>query len=938
MRKRLIKLFAMACALLLSLAFLVLGVACQNTDTEYELYGFSPKAELSVEKGDYVQAEKMHIFDSEDNYYDAKFKVVDSENKQVETSGNGFFAVDLGEYKIVYTVISVKDVYTKETVVKVSTAGTNYTIDVYVPETLRAHEPCEIIIGNNDKERYEFTITATCNGVETIVENQTFTPTTSGVYTVEVKAQSLEETVIQTYTVNVLPALLEGAVEMFYDNWSNKRGAWKITTTAETGIKNRFGDEADYVSATTNEQWLKFYVTPNNEKAYYEELAEQGYEYVSVWVYLDSTLPHVVQQFNGYSNYYAKANKVMPKTWTEIKITLQDDPKYDFNGSFLNGFNYFVSGTQNLLTIDNSDQYNEANGGREKDDQGNYIPYTIYIDDIYAVKKGEPVQFNPDADAFVGLGGTVDLTGLVASDDADQLTYTVEYRDESVWVEDGVYQFLSAGDYKIKVAYGAKTPNRYGFTTFDFTVTSPYTANYTALIKEKSGDSVDVSLSELGFTLKDAEDATVETISLAYTAKKNGVDAIVTGETLTAETAGCYDITVEATFLLDGNICTTFIEVPLDVWDEEHKYDIFSFDETSDYFADSYYMNKTWEKVPTTSLLDEYEGQSGNVLKVAMPSQQRGFFTANPTYSKNYYEQMLENDESVLNFGTLFVTFSYWIEDNAGTSTRNAWVFNSTTTSKVTCGQWYTVKLTLEDFINNYYDAMESGFDYLKSLRGGASVTIAEKKGYAFFALANNNQLNTDCYFTECNVFVQEFTGKFVDITQSDRIYSWDYNWQRLTYDKVFSVQMLTTDTAVGGKTGEMLVYNGTQQKAGLQYLPAYNKEYYELILSRYASAYISVNIYVDLPALADYSNVKLNGLGGTAEYKHIRKWHEVTISLADIIANFEALQISTLNNSARQNLISVENIHYTKAEENKNMQIYFSGFDFVLGEETIVE
>ena len=233
---------------------------------------------------------------------------------------------------------------------------------------------------------------------------------------------------------------------------------------------------------------------------------------------------------------------------------------------------------------------------------------------------------------------------------------------------------------------------------------------------------------------------------------------------------------------------------------------------------------------------------------------------------------------------------------------------------------------------------MESGFDYLKSLRGGASVTIAEKKGYAFFALANNNQLNTDCYFTECNVFVQEFTGKYVDITQSDRIYSWDYNWQRLTYDKVFSVQTLTTDTAVGGKTGEMLVYNGTQQKAGLQYLPAYNKEYYELILSRYASAYVSVNIYVDLPALADYSNVKLNGLGGTAEYKHIRKWHEVTISLADIIANFEALQISTLNNSARKNLISVENIHYTKAEENKNMQIYFSGFDFVLGEETIVE
>ena len=67
-------------------------------------------------------------------------------------------------------------------------------------------------------------------------------------------------------------------------------------------------------------------------------------------------------------------------------------------------------------------------------------------------------------------------------------------------------------------------------------------------------------------------------------------------------------------------------------------------------------------------------------------------------------------------------------------------------------------------------------------------------------------------------------------------------------------------------------------------------------------------------------------------------KWHEVTISLADIIANFEALQISTLKDNTRENLISVENIHYTKAEANKNMQIYYSGFDFILGDETIAE
>ena len=944
MRKTMIKFLSIACMFLFTFGFLALG-GCSCNEEKFELYGLEPKEEITVTQGDFVLLESFHIFDNKDNYYEVKGKVVDGENNEVAIVSKGFFASKVTQYKIIYTVISVDGIYTKETIVNVEKNLGTKSLNVYVPETGEVGEPIVIEIDGADEERYAFFIAVTFDGATETVENKTFTPTQSGDHTVTVTATETGKTpIVENYTVQVAPAMIEGTIETFDESWTNKRGDWYVTDTEETGIKNRYGDDGSYLAVETADQWLRFYVNPKKDKNYYQTLAENGYEYVSVWVYLDSNLAHVVQHFNGYSNYYAQSNNIQPKTWQEIRITLQDDPKNDFNGSFLTGFNYFASGAQNLLTFDNSDEYNGGNGGRERDENGAFVSYKVYVDDIYAVKKGDTIELDEALQPQIITGDTYDLKQFLASDNAQTLQYKLTYRGETYTVQNGVFTFTQSGEYTLSVGYATQNPNLYGSKKTTLTVGSPYTSQYQPLIQEKTGDMLAVELSQLAVTLKDGAGADVDNVTLSYSATKNGKQVAVDGSVLTATEIGCYDVEVKATYIYNGTECSSYVNTVIDVWDTANKYNVFTYDGSTAYFADSFYMNKSWEKKPTTSVVDGFDGQTGSILKVSMPNQQRGLISATPTYSKYYYEEMLKNDISVQNFGQLFVSFSYQIVDETGSNgTRKAWVFHDTaTTTTVTCGQWYTIKMTLADYLEKYYSLMKGGFDYLNGYRGGAEITINNNKGYALFALANNSQLKTTCYFSEGKVFVQEFTGKYVDLTQKDRLFSWDYSWQRLTYNKVFSVQNLTEETALLGKTGEMLVYNGTQQKMGLQYIPAYSKEYYEYILSKYPNAYVSVWVYADIaqdgtPVQDVYTKVRISGLGTTdSEGKQIRKWHEIKVSLADIVANFDAMQISALNNKDRKDLITVDNIHYNSGK--KDLTLYFSGFDFVLGDEATTE
>lgn len=758
MKNKLAKWIAAACMFVVSLGCLIGGAAC--AESGYELFGFTPAAERSVTQGDYVQIEKMHVFDSEQNYYDVKYKVTDQSGGLTELSGKGFFALEAEDYSIVYTVISVRGIYTKSTLVKVEPDGRN-RFSVHVPETGAVNEPVEIAIDNSLLQTCSFTITVSFGGKTEQVEDRTFVPLQSGEYTVTVTAVSETETITRQYAVTVKEEMTEGTVEIFDESWANKRGGWKVETTADTGLKNRFGSDGSFLSLETDVEYVNGYVCPKMDKAYYEELAEKGYEYVSVWIYLDGELAHTVQMNRGLGNFYQSAERVLPRRWQELRYNLKDDPKYDYKGSFLKGFSYFASQSQSLFLVDNSDEYNGVNGGRERDEQGNIVPFKIYVDDIYAVKKGEEILIDRTADPGLKAGETFDLKNMIISEDREKLIYTVTYRGIQSVAENGEFTFTGNGEYLITASYGENTPNLYGSASFTLNAVSEYTASAEPLTVKKTGEGEPFDLSGFNFVLKDASGAAVPDVETNYFVWKNGKQISADGGKVRLDSAGRYAVEAELCYRLNGVDCKLYVQTDLDVWDEESKYTVFDFDGNSEYFADSYYMNKGWDVVPAPVIVADVHGKQGNFAKIEITNQQQPIFGVKPMYSLNYYRQLLADAERD-GLGELTVSFDYFAEEKQNTpGTRRVGVFpTSANPQSVPCGQWNTVSFSLEDFVNGYYAEMTEGYEYLNALRGGENITIDASKGYAFLYFANWNMYATDLYIGAGRIGVKEALGR----------------------------------------------------------------------------------------------------------------------------------------------------------------------------------
>ena len=919
MRKKLIKWLSLVCILLCSCGFMLLGVACGD-QSAYELYGFAPAAEIGVRQGDFVQTETLYVFDSEDNYYDVKYKVLNGSGAQVETSGKGFFALDATDYKIVYTVIAARGTYVRETRVRV-TAGGGTGLNVYVPETGAVNEPVEIVIESAALQKYTFTVTATCGGETAEVKNYAFTPAQSGRYTVKVTAVSDEETISRLYFVNVKEEMTEGTVELYDESWSNKRGDWGVVTSEEAGLKDRFGGESRFLTVESDTEYLYAYVSPKMDKKYYEKLAEDGYEYVSVWIYLDCRFAHTVQQSSGKGPFYRTAHRVLPKTWYEIRYNLKDDPKYDFQGSFLKGFDYFASLSQCLFLVDNSDEYNGPNGGRERDEQGNVVPFKVYVDDIYAVKQGESIKVNEAAKPSLKTGDSFDLKNLIDSEIKNDLLYTVTHRGRTIVAEGGNYTFASNGSYEITASYGAGTPNRYGAATFTLEVAPRYTARADSLIREKTGEFAEIDLHHLNVSLKDETGAPVSDADFRYKATKNGKAVPVDGSVMRADSVGGYRVEVEIGYRYGGVDCTLYLPAEVDVWDESSKYTVFDFDGNSAYFADSYFMNKPgWDIVPAPTVVREAHGKQGNIARVEITNQQQPIFGVRPMYSLNYYRQLLEEAERE-DAGELVFSFDYFVEDTQNSATsgsRRIGVFpDSGRTQSVRCGEWNTVSFPLEDFVNDYYEKMTSDFDYLDGLRGGANITIDSAPGYAFFYLMNFGMNATDLYFGSGAVLVKaplnaeewlEMVNgekRVADYTQggyADTYYDTGLTYFQRNHHVWPRAQSGIVTETVGGVEGtyaKVVAAVDGYDKTVSVYLP--NTVSMDLLKQFAASGFVlKINVFIDAPAQTrnayaleyDESASAFKTITDSSRTFRIAtgEWQEIEIDLNDYIRLCERL------------------------------------------------
>ena len=660
-------------------------------------------------------------------------------------TGNGFFAASEGTYKIIYTVISVKGVFEKSTEVKVGAV-----LNITFPDSAEVGQVCTVLVSDADKAKYKFEITAAkIGGGDAEVSGFTFIPEEVGVYTVTVRATADGTTLTREFTLNVAAKSVEGAVAVFGAGAGVFSGAdWKVTSTAETRIKDRSGRDANFLSVTAESKWINFYLTPWREKSYYETLAENGYEYVSVWVYLDGNIAHKIQVGRGPGSFYRTYEVAPCKKWTEIKIPLADDPKNDFEGSFLKAYDYYANGTQPFFVFDNSEEYN-VGGKTEKS-------YKIYIGDIYAVKKGN-VELSGKMPSFKA-GDVADLTEFVK--DGANLGYSLDFRGKEYFADGGNYAFTADGDYVLNISYDSSVPNRYGGVTLNFTVEPLYETRMSGLIKEKTGESVSVNMNEFNVELIGSAAKSVR-----YSLFKNGVEIGFSGSAASLKDLGMYTVEAEIAYEKDGAELKTYVSAYLDVFDEESKYAVFAYDGCSPWLADSAYINRGYDTVTAKTVT--LDGKSGRYVEIeASAGSQRPLFAVRPMYSLGYYKNLLASNVG----GDLIYSFEYMIDERASGNSIYSVYPNVRQTKTVATGVWTEYTSTLEEFVETGYNAMADEYDLIRGkLDGGIPETLAWRVGHGFLSVERGGvSVPLTVYISECSISVKQVETLDVPVRGED--------------------------------------------------------------------------------------------------------------------------------------------------------------------------
>ncbi len=391
-------------------------------------YGFTQE-EISVEQYSLVMPETPLVLLDNGESAAVFYEVVDSKNAFVQVASGSFIAEDINGYTIKYAfTYDNQQIDSKDIKVNVSgsaiiiTAESTEYIDTGVAQQIQAIAPSGA----------ELSYKVTFDGTEILVENGAFVPEKVGEYMVEIKASKDGQTGKYTYKTFARKPSLQGEVERFDEDWrlvreksglKNQTEYTQINST-DTHLRygenqgekllDRFGQESNFLFYETtgntadnhgnNFLWMSLNV--RNDLSYYRQLAEEGYEYVSVWVYLDSQKYHHTEMIGteassssmfDISSYHGKVSTqealnynpvLQPNQWTELKLGLYQSAlgRRANRISLLTSYNYYKNGG-NFLVIDNSNDQNYdrfAEPGK----------LSIYISDISVVRKTDIAMVN----------------------------------------------------------------------------------------------------------------------------------------------------------------------------------------------------------------------------------------------------------------------------------------------------------------------------------------------------------------------------------------------------------------------------------------------------------------------------------------------------------------------------------------------------------------
>ena len=693
----------------------LLGASACTAETapSMSVNGFVITEALEVSVGATVELEQPIVKDETGKLLDCWTYVTDSDGNYVSATSGLFSADDVGGYTITYVVrASDNTVYEKKTVVTVNGTAAGGTLDVDYEQFITVGETVSIDASySNENATFTYEVKKASTGETVDASNGSFTPTETGVYEVVVRVSGVDAS--YKYNVFAQNPMQEGEVETFDESWAEKetfvggkRQDWTIVSSEECGLLDPYGNETMLAKYSTERAYIPLFINIRESKEYYESLKADGYEYVSMWIYMQSKTPHItISDRDPNGGFYRKDGPTLyPGEWTEFRLDLVTGVTTWYR-SFTQCYSYYENQNHFYLQVDNSYEYNFIG----KEGTANYQYWgggdsiTFYFTDIFAVK---PVSITAltETEKTAKTGETVDLSTSFSAD--FDLNFALSYRGE-LRETTSQHMFTANGAYKV-VATPASF-NLRGSASVPFEVTDEFSLQGDPVIKERTGDSVSVALNDLNAQFGEVNGVTPEISDTKVYFK--GEEIAVENGVFTAKKDGAYTVEARGMYELNGVPCVSYHTVPVDVFSAATKYAV----------IDTEYMRNIrahdWDNTSTAAVCEEATvgGRTGEYIKLTAKGQSLTFY-AKPMYSKAYYEALSVQNP---NMGVRMYVYL----DVAPNLTSNVKSVFTSTTEKTTWKEdrqknWQLLEMSLSKFAAQY-DTIVERYEGLEGLTWG---------------------------------------------------------------------------------------------------------------------------------------------------------------------------------------------------------------------------
>ena len=715
------------------LTFLVCGIfaACGGTE-KVAIDGFEVKETVNVDYGSLVKLETPIVTDQNGKFYDVMTDVCDSKGGYVVVQANSFRAWDIGGYTIRYVVrVSGSQLEERTTAVTVTdtqalTVTATYNEFEDTDKNIFIRPECDetgvewSFEVKKLKDESGVSVTADEAGAYFVCDE-------AGYYDVEITAKKGEKYGSFGYTLIVREAVDETVVEHFDEQWTDvaqylgdeRLGRYELVSSNKAGLKDRYGDDAYFLTFTSVAEWLTYHISPRYDKAHYEALLAEGYDKVTLYCYVASeqNKAHTYAIRTMTSGFYERSPvTTYPNQWNEISMNLDLIHGSEVSRSFLAAFEYYKSQEGWFLC------YNNEGPEATRD------VLTLYFSDMY-VTKPVTVSVTEGAATTFAVGDTIAASAMnTLFTSESELRYYVNFRGERKEITED-YTFKANGEYVFE-AIPARKDER-GGASVTVTVTDEFAVNASYVAEERTADVVEVNLSELNAAFG-AVNGVTPTVNGYKVYDRYGVEFEVANGIFVATKDGAYTVEVEGKYEVSGVEFKTYDTAYVDVWSQATKYKAAA--------VEDMFSANAWEYQSTQKQsfgVGEYTvgGETGKTFRFKK-SGDNITLTLKPFYTKQYYVNLLNDETTDYVFG-LNVYFDGANYPNAPTMSTARSIFADYGKCVFAKNIWLMQVADLSKFVEKYDDLVAGyelqSYNIANKIKQGYAVN-GDWKNYVFYA------------------------------------------------------------------------------------------------------------------------------------------------------------------------------------------------------------